>query len=496
MKKRGLLLFILAFSVGALLSVYLLLGFYYTDSFSYGTWINQVYCTGKTASEANEELKSHAFFNGMVIKGAEGQSLFIDSSTIDYSVDYQDELQKMIDNQNPIAWGANLFKSRDKEIVGSTSFDEEKLSDILKSWSIFDTEAKDLYELKKNDEGYYLVENVEKTANFDKFYENVKEALYNKQYSLDLSAEEFYDSATATEKDKKLKSLFDKIEKTQNIKASVKIGESEFSAEPSSVSDWMVTLDELNKAQDEEKTEDNPGKGLFLAGNKIIEFPEKYKVEENFITDESGNILLSCSKIYSFIEKNLKYLDTNNCINRFQKDGKGLIYVSGNKNGKLYDVDREFESFVESVIGEGPETTEVSLPGKSFVIEGTELGKEYILVDMGNQHLRYYKNGKVNIEYDIVTGNVGLGRGTPVGLFHIYNKRYHTILRGADYASYVNYWLGVNKGIGIHDATWRSQFGGEIYKHSGSHGCINSPLELMAKLYETVEVGVPVLLYY
>ena len=115
---------------------------------------------------------------------------------------------------------------------------------------------------------------------------------------------------------------------------------------------------------------------------------------------------------------------------------------------------------------------------------------------MGNQKLSYYKNGRLTIQYDIVTGNTSLGRSTPVGLYHVYNKRYHTILRGDNYASYVNYWLGVHKGVGIHDATWRSEFGGEIYKHSGSHGCINSPLDQMERLYEMVDVGVPVLLYY
>ncbi|WP_408071098.1 L,D-transpeptidase [Butyrivibrio sp. JL13D10] len=496
MKKRKILYFLLAFSIAAFCALYVLLGFYYTDSFTYGIWINKVYCTGKNADEANLELKNHSFFNGLVVTAAGGHSYFVDSNMVDFNVDYRDELQQMIDKQNPFAWGLNFLKSRDREIVGNPTFNEEKLRYLVQSWDIFNIEKKDLYELKKNDEGYYLVENTEKTANFDKFYENIKAALYNKQYTLDLSDDSMYDSAAATEDDLNLYSLYEKIDELQNLKAAIKIGDVRISAKPSAVSQWMVTIDELTRAQIEAESQDNPGKGLFLAGDKVTTFPEKYKVEENFVTDENGNILLSCSKIHDFIEKNLSYVDTNSCIERFQKDGKGLIFVSGNKDGKLYDIDKEYESFIESVTGAGPAETEVDLPGKSFVIEGKELGKEYILVDMGNQHLSYYKNGKIKIEYDIVTGNTGLGRGTPVGLFHVYNKRYHTILRGVDYASYVNYWLGVNKGIGIHDATWRSQFGGEIYKHSGSHGCINSPLEFMQKLYESVEVGVPVLLYY
>ena len=96
----------------------------------------------------------------------------------------------------------------------------------------------------------------------------------------------------------------------------------------------------------------------------------------------------------------------------------------------------------------------------------------------------------------IVTGNVNRGRGTPTGIFPVYNKRYHTYLRGVDYVSYVNYWLGVNKGVGIHDANWRSEFGSDIYKRDGSHGCINCPEEKVSKLWEVVDVGTPVVLYY
>ena len=42
---------------------------------------------------------------------------------------------------------------------------------------------------------------------------------------------------------------------------------------------------------------------------------------------------------------------------------------------------------------------------------------------------------------------------------------------------------------GLHDATWRSYFGGTIYEYDGSHGCINMPLSVARRLYETIKVG-------
>ena len=50
--------------------------------------------------------------------------------------------------------------------------------------------------------------------------------------------------------------------------------------------------------------------------------------------------------------------------------------------------------------------------------------------------------------------------------------------------------------IGIHDAGWKSKFGGTIYKTAGSHGCINVPPAFAKKLFGMVEVGTPVIAYY
>ena len=111
-------------------------------------------------------------------------------------------------------------------------------------------------------------------------------------------------------------------------------------------------------------------------------------------------------------------------------------------------------------------------------------------------YLPICRNGKVEIETPIVTGNMMRRRATPEGVYYVYAKQKNRILRGPGYASHVNYWMPVKGGVGIHDALWRDEFGGEIYKKDGSHGCINLPLEAAEKLYGMIEVGVPVVMYY
>ena len=66
---------------------------------------------------------------------------------------------------------------------------------------------------------------------------------------------------------------------------------------------------------------------------------------------------------------------------------------------------------------------------------------------------------------------------------------------GGSYSSHVSFWMPFNGGQGLHDATWRSSFGGSIYRGSGSHGCVNCPYSTAAVLYKYVEEGFPVIVY-
>ena len=50
-------------------------------------------------------------------------------------------------------------------------------------------------------------------------------------------------------------------------------------------------------------------------------------------------------------------------------------------------------------------------------------------------------------------------------------------------------------GFGIHDASWRSYFGGDIYKGNGSHGCVNAPHDKAAEIYEHTDLNTPVFIY-
>ena len=128
--------------------------------------------------------------------------------------------------------------------------------------------------------------------------------------------------------------------------------------------------------------------------------------------------------------------------------------------------------------------------GEAFAIEG-----EYVEVDIPNQKMTYVKDNEVVVSTDIVTGATW-GYPTPPGYYAVQNKDTNCWLSGLDYNVHVDYWIGfIGYEYGIHDADWRTKFGGTNYVKNGSHGCVNTPKEATKLIFDNIEVGVPVLVY-
>ena len=124
-----------------------------------------------------------------------------------------------------------------------------------------------------------------------------------------------------------------------------------------------------------------------------------------------------------------------------------------------------------------------------------DYGSTYVEINLSAQHLFFYKNGSLVIDSDFVSGNPNKGNATPTGAYSITYKQRNATLKGADYNTPVDYWMPYCNNVGMHDANWRSSFGGTIYKSSGSHGCVNLPPSVAATIFERIEEGDPVLVY-
>lgn len=122
------------------------------------------------------------------------------------------------------------------------------------------------------------------------------------------------------------------------------------------------------------------------------------------------------------------------------------------------------------------------------------LPSKFIEVDIDSQTLNLYSDENIILTTDVTTGRENK-YDTRLGYFYVYYKQYDTFLVGPGYKLHVDYWIPFDGGIGFHDAFWRSEFGGDIYKTNGSHGCVNMPHEAAQTLYNNIDANTRVLVH-
>ena len=120
----------------------------------------------------------------------------------------------------------------------------------------------------------------------------------------------------------------------------------------------------------------------------------------------------------------------------------------------------------------------------------------YVLVDLSNQLLYFYKNYKHIMTANVVTGTKGR-YDTPCGTFKVNSKATNVTLTGPTWSVPVDYWMAfIGSSYGLHDAGWRASYefsSRKTYYSNGSHGCVNMRHSDAYTLYRKVSVGTPVI---
>ena len=126
------------------------------------------------------------------------------------------------------------------------------------------------------------------------------------------------------------------------------------------------------------------------------------------------------------------------------------------------------------------DTTDVNAPA-------TAHSNVWVDVDLTNQRITLYADGKVVMSSSCVTGNVSRGMATPTGTYRVSYKTTNAYLLNN---AFVNYWMPFNGGIGFHDASWRyGVFTPDQAYYNGSHGCVNLPYGAAQTLYSYLHSG-------
>ena len=190
---------------------------------------------------------------------------------------------------------------------------------------------------------------------------------------------------------------------------------------------------------------------------------------------KKGKVKLDEGKVSDFVASIRRKYDTIFRPRKFKTSYGETITIDSGDYGWWMNTSQEIKELTSLIKKENKGKRTPSYFQTAVSYGKNDYGNTYVEVNLTAQHVILYKDGKMVLETDCVTGNSARGYDTPEGVYGITYKQRNATLNGENYSTPVDYWMPFNKNIGLHDASWRSSFGGELYKTSGSHGCVNLP---------------------
>lgn len=455
-----------------LVAVYIGIGFYYRTHFLPNTIVGGYDCSGMKASQAAELWGASLEDYVLEVKGREpftGDTDAILGTITPAQIqmrypDMTDTLEDIISDQDWLSWIMALL-GRGQEIYFERSYyiyDDALVDGVVRSWDACQSAnmhtAQDAYisEYSEALRGYEVIPEVGGTQlDVEEVIVLVKEALSLGDCSLDLETLGFYSDANILRDDR---SLTQPVE-TANLWLSTSI-----------VYDWN--------------------------GNEVLLDAETIR---DWVSIQDGKAILDEEAVSSFVKTQARSFDTYGKRKKFTTTLGVELTLSSASYGWKTDRMKEAEELLQLIMEGSTESREPIYTCKGMVKvtdSVNDIGDTYVEADLTNQHLYMYQDGEIVLETDFVSGKISNGSGTPEGIFGITYKTTNAVLRGPDYATPVSYWMPFYGNYGMHDATWRSSFGGSIYLNNGSHGCINLPEAMAEQIYRYVFAGFPVICYY
>ncbi|MBQ6376006.1 MAG: peptidoglycan binding domain-containing protein [Lachnospiraceae bacterium] len=223
------------------------------------------------------------------------------------------------------------------------------------------------------------------------------------------------------------------------------------------------------------------------------------KTIASLLTDDGETVTLSRMKVEDLMAEWHEKYDTYGTSFDFKNYyGKTVTIAPYGDYGWYLDQDGTADDIMEKLEKHELGTYPVKYFYEPPYKENNGLGGNYVEVNIDEQHLWVYKDGKVIVDTDVVTGLPVHGSITYHGCYSIKRKDRDVTLGSLDVQGYenpVNYFVLFNGGEGIHDAPWREYFGGRIWIENGSHGCVNVPSWVMGDIFDNVEIGEAVVIY-
>lgn len=425
------------------------------------TQINGLDASGKTAEEMRRLITEETRAYVLKLEERGGKTEEITGEAIDLHPEFDGTLEVLLTKQKPYEWGVYQLglRSAVHAIETMTVYEEEALQKELEALSCLRPEEQTepqnaAISSYVSGQGYSVIPEQEGSV-------VIKEALF--------------EAAVAQ---------IQTLQETLSLEEAGVYQEPEFRRDDETL---IKALDTMNQYAGVTITYQFGEKTELLNGDRIQEW---------ISLSEDGTVDLDASGIASYVEELAATYNTSNKAKTLKTSYGTTIQVTGGSYGWRINQSEEAKE-LEALIRSGESQTREPVYGQTAASHGEQdYGSTYVELNLTAQHLFFYKEGKLVVESDFVSGNLARGWGTPAGTYPLTYKQKNAVLKGENYRTPVDYWMPFNGGIGMHDATWRSSFGGTIYKTNGSHGCINLPHQVAKTIYENISAGIPVICYH
>ena len=420
------------------------------------TVLNGIECGMKSASETEKLISEAVSGYEIDVEGRNGIKGTISSKDISLMPVFHGEVKKTLKGQKPFAWFILFNRPVEYNVEEVTLYSKEALRRCIDEMPFFEPqniiEPKNAYIGDITDEGYVITKEDNGAVPLkEAIVAAVGDAVGTLEHSVNIDNDVCYKGAEVTSTDKEMNTLVENLNAYCAAKITYKFGTSEEVLDGSSIAEW--------------------------------------------ITVDGTDVSFNEAKVSEFVTALARRYDTFGQPHKFITHSGEEITVTQGAYGWWIDRPAETEGLIEAIkSGYRGERTPV-YKSEGAVRGENDYGDDYVEIDLTSQHVWVYKDGKVVTESDCVSGNISKNNGTHVGIYGITYKERNATLRGANYTSHVSYWMPFNGNEGMHDASWRSSFGGDIYLTGGSHGCVNLPVANAEKIFNVVEKGEAVIVY-
>lgn len=440
--------------------IYGIAALYFHTHFLFGTVINGMNCESLTVQEVKDRLQDHISEYSLTIYAKDDHIESISAEELGMLYADDKGVERLMNQQNPLLWIRSLSRSDTFEVAANMTYDPAVVPSIVDTLECMQEEyliAPADAHIIDNGETYVIVPEVSgNTIVRDTLISIIVDAVNTGKTELYLEDHGVYEH-------------------------------------PSIYSDNALLnqqLADLNRLTGANITYDMGDGRLYTIDRAMI--------QSWLVQGGDGTFSLDRAKAYDFIKQMAYDTDTFGLAHQFKTTlGPTITLAKGGDYGWVINKDKTTDALLEAINNQTQGVIEPIYKYKGIARGINDIGGTYVEICITEQKMWCYQDGQLVVETSIVTGNHSTGYDTPSGsVWAIDAKKKDVAFTRYDVD--VTFWLPFNDQVGIHDASWRdiSEYNGSTYLTNGSHGCINTPYAAAEKIFNVMNIGDPVIVYY